>query len=377
MRPPPRAAAISSVTALPTGRAASQARYSARAAAGRSCAHPRSMSSAPCSMLPAGLCAATQICSSLTHTAQLPSGVRGGLAVAVGERADGGEGAQRPVEEGLERGVGGGRGARLRGDGGRAGPRLVVHLAALRAQFGDPLLQQVEQLRHGDRAGGQLEEGQHLRHGRHDLGDGGGLVVLGFGAGEGPGVAEGDPAAQHGAVVAVPGAQPPAGSCAVAVHLDEAGQPGGVPVGPDLIGGQAEGLGGAAGGRVGQGGLAVGGGAVAAGAEGAVGPAGHAGGRGQDGSVPFRPARPVRACSPGARRGAARTPLLHRGGGGGQGSRADESKPGVARDTGRHGCSLPVDGPKTQTECRGRLGVRCRPAPDGAGGGPIRPMVRQ
>ncbi len=72
----PRAAAISSVTALPTGRAASQARYSARAAAGRSRAQPRSMSSAPCSMFPAGLCAATQICSSLTHTAQLPSGVR-------------------------------------------------------------------------------------------------------------------------------------------------------------------------------------------------------------------------------------------------------------------------------------------------------------
>ncbi len=71
----PRAASRSSATALPTGRAASQARYSARAALGRSWAQPRSMSSAFCSMLPAGLCAATQICSSLTHTAQLPSGV--------------------------------------------------------------------------------------------------------------------------------------------------------------------------------------------------------------------------------------------------------------------------------------------------------------
>lgn len=236
---------------------------------------------------------------------------------------------------------------------GRVGPRPVVHLAALRAQFGDPLLQQVEQLGHGHRPGGELEEGQHLRHGRHGLGDGGGLVVLGLGAGQRPGVAEGDPAAQHGAVVAVPGAQPPAGAGAVAVHLDEAGQPGGVPVGTNLIDGQTEGLGGPAGGHVGQGGLAVGGGAVAAGAEGAVGPAGHAGGRGQDGASHSgqlgRCGRALRR----AWRGAAHTPLLDRCGGGGQGSRADESKPGVARDTGRHGCSLPVDGPKTQTECRG------------------------
>ena len=64
------------MTALPTGRAASQARYSARAAFGRSWAQPRSMSSAACSMFPAGLWAATQICSSLTQTAQLPRGVR-------------------------------------------------------------------------------------------------------------------------------------------------------------------------------------------------------------------------------------------------------------------------------------------------------------
>jgi hypothetical protein len=33
------------------------------------------MSSAACSMFPAGLWAATQICSSYTQTAQLPSGV--------------------------------------------------------------------------------------------------------------------------------------------------------------------------------------------------------------------------------------------------------------------------------------------------------------
>ncbi|GAA2564714.1 hypothetical protein GCM10010295_63490 [Streptomyces intermedius] len=43
--------------------------------AGRLRAQPRSISSAGCSMLPAGLWAATQICSSRTHTDQLPSGV--------------------------------------------------------------------------------------------------------------------------------------------------------------------------------------------------------------------------------------------------------------------------------------------------------------
>ncbi len=63
------------MTALPAGRAASQARYSSRAGPGVRRAQPRSMSSADCSMCPAGLWAATQICSSLTHTAQLPSGV--------------------------------------------------------------------------------------------------------------------------------------------------------------------------------------------------------------------------------------------------------------------------------------------------------------
>ncbi len=69
-----RATASSSATALPTVRAASQARYSSRAGPGVSRAQPRSMSAADCSMLPAGLWAATQICSSLTQTAQLPRG---------------------------------------------------------------------------------------------------------------------------------------------------------------------------------------------------------------------------------------------------------------------------------------------------------------
>ncbi len=101
---------------------------------------------------------------------------------------------------------------------------------------------------------------------RDDLGDGGGLVVLGFRVGERPGVEEGDPAAQYGAVVAVPGAQPPAGAGTVAVHLDEAGEAGGVPVGSDLSRCQTQVASGPFGGRVGEGGLAVGGGAVPAGA---------------------------------------------------------------------------------------------------------------
>ncbi|BFO20402.1 hypothetical protein SHKM778_67900 [Streptomyces sp. KM77-8] len=153
----------------------------------------------------------------------------------------------------------------------------VVDFAAFRAEFGDALLEEVEELGYRDRAGGELEEGEDLRHGRDDLGDGRRLVLLGFRVGQRPGVAEGDPAAQHGAVVAVPGAQPPAGAGAVAVHLDETGQAGGVPVGADLSGGQPQGECRPFGGRVGEGGLAVGGGAVPAGAEGGVGPAGDAG----------------------------------------------------------------------------------------------------
>lgn len=143
----------------------------------------------------------------------------GGLAVAVGQGAHGGEGAQGPVEEGGERGVLG-----LRRLGLRHGLRLgaVGDLAALGAQFGDALLQEVQELLHGDGSGGQLEEGEHLGHGRDDLGDGGGLMAGGFRGGERPGVEEGDPAAQHGAVVPVPGAQSPARAGPVPVHLDQA-----------------------------------------------------------------------------------------------------------------------------------------------------------
>ncbi len=111
---------------------------------------------------------------------------------------------------------------------------------------------------HGDGPRGQLEEGEHLGHRGDDLGDGGGLVVRGLGVGDRPGVEEGDPAAQYGAVVTVPGAQAPAGARDVAVHLDEAGEPGGVPVVADLIRGQPQFGGGPFGGRVGQGAPAVG-----------------------------------------------------------------------------------------------------------------------
>lgn len=178
-------------------------------------------------------------------------------------------------------------------------------------------------------------------------------MCLGFGQGERPGVEEGDPAAQHGAVVPVPGAQPPAGARAVAVHLDQSGQACGVPVGADLLGGEPEVGGRAVGGGGGEGGLAVGGGGVTAGAQGVVRPAGDADRAGQPGAGHFGQLG-GRGCAlrrPGC--GAARAPLVHSCGGGGQGSRSDESEPGVARDTGRHRSSLPVDGPKTQTECHG------------------------
>ncbi|ODA72572.1 hypothetical protein APS67_003198 [Streptomyces sp. AVP053U2] len=312
----------------------------------------------------------------------------GGLSLAVGESAHGGEGAQGPVEERGKRGGvgtrpgggGGGReGGRRRsepglgrrlGVGGAGGAGPVVDLAAFRTQFGDPLLQEVEKLRDGNRAGRQLEEGEHLRHGRDDLAHGGGLMALGLRVGERPGVEQSDPATQHGAVVAVPGAQPPAGTGGVAVHLDQAGEPGRVPVGADLSRGQAQLVGRPFGGRVGEDGLAGGGGAAPAGAQGRVGPAGDAGGTGQTGARHAGQLRRGRCAFRRAWRGAARALLVHRPGGGGQGSRADKSKSGVARDTGRHGCSLAVDGPKTQTECHTRR--RGRPTHRGAravGGG--------
>ena len=158
---------------------------------------------------------------------------------------------------------------------------------------------------------------------------------------ERPGVEQGDPAAQHGGVVAVPGAQPPAGARAVAVHLDESGEAGGVPVRADLAHAEAEVLGGAARGGVGEGALAVAGAHGAAGAQGGVGPAGDpdragqalAGGAGEFGRG--------RCALRGAWGGAARRRTR---GGGRQGlaAGADKSEPGVARGTGRHWSSLPV-----------------------------------
>nr|BBJ54669.1 hypothetical protein SAVMC3_72980 [Streptomyces avermitilis] len=205
----------------------------------------------------------------------------------------------------------------------------------------------------GDGARRQLEEGEHLRHRGDDLGDGGVLVLLGFRVGERPGVEKGDPAAQYGAVVAVPRAQPPAGAGTVAVHLDEAREACGVPVGTDLSRGQAQIGGGPFGGGVGEGAPAVGGPYAVPRAERGVGPAGDTGRVGEAGACHAGQFRGRRGAlrRPGCR--AARAALGHRSGGCGQGPRADESEPGVARVTGRHGCSLPVDGPKTQTECHG------------------------
>lgn len=225
-----------------------------------------------------------------------PRGV-GRFALALGGSGCGGQGGAR---------------GRVRGGGPRVGGVGVVDdLAALGAQFRDALAQQVQELVDGDGPGGQLEEGEHLGHGRDDLGDGGGLLVPGFGGGQRPGVEQGDPAAQHGAVVAVPGAQPPAGAGAVAVHLDQTGEAGGVPVGPDPVGGQTEVAGGAFGGRVGQGGLAVGGRRLAAGAERRVRPAGDPGGGGQSGASHSGQLRGGGRALRRAGRGAARAPLVH------------------------------------------------------------------
>lgn len=60
-----------------------------------------------------------------------------------------------------------------------------------------------------------------------------------------PSVEEGDPAAQYGGVVAVPGAQPPAGPGVATVHLDQSGEPGAVPADLDLAVRQAQFRGGA------------------------------------------------------------------------------------------------------------------------------------
>ncbi len=112
-------------------------------------------------MLPAGLCAATR--DLLQLDPHRPAAQRGerGLAVAVGEGRRRRPGRAAPSRAAGRRGVRGGcRVHRVRGSGGLSGAGLVGDLAAFGAQFGDPLLEQVEQLLDRNRAGGQLEEGR-------------------------------------------------------------------------------------------------------------------------------------------------------------------------------------------------------------------------
>ncbi|GAA3490202.1 hypothetical protein GCM10018987_42850 [Streptomyces cremeus] len=207
-------------------------------------------------------------------------------------------------------------------------------LAALLVQFGDALLQQVEQGRDRDGSGGELEEGEHLGDGLDDFRDGGGRDVLRCGVDDRPGVEEGDPAAQHGGVVAVPGAQPPAGAGVGAVDLDEAREARPVPAGPHLSLGQAQCLGGAFGGGVGEPSGLAGPGGGAAGALG-VDPARHPGGVGEHFPCVAGQFR-LGGGSLGRAGGRAGTPVRHGPSGCGEGSRADKSEPGVARCTGRH-----------------------------------------
>ncbi|CAM5681001.1 hypothetical protein SALBM217S_07430 [Streptomyces griseoloalbus] len=112
--------------------------------------------------------------------------------------------------------------------------------AALPTELLDALAEEVEEGGDKDRALGELEQREHLRDGLDDLGDGARGDSLGRRVHQGPGVEEGDPAAQDGGVVAVPGVQPPAGAGGVAVQLDESGEPGAVPAGPDLAGCQVQ-----------------------------------------------------------------------------------------------------------------------------------------
>ena len=190
----------------------------------------------------------------------------------------------------------------------------------------------------------------------------------GRGVGQRPGVEEGDPAAQHGAVVAVPGAQPPAGARGVAVQLDQAGEAGAVPVARAPGRGQLQGGGGPFGGRVGESGARGPSAASPSRGRGSATrrPSGRAYGVGEDGP---RLAGELRGavCPPagGARGGRAGSSRLA---GRRPGSRGDEAEPGVARGTGRHGGSLPVDGPKTQTECHTGDGVANAPGSGSAPG---------
>ncbi len=128
---------------------------------------------------------------------------------------------------------------RGRGGGGSAGPQ--GDFAALLVEFRDALAEEVQQRGDGDGARGELEEREHLGHGLDGFGDRARLDAAGGGVDERPGVEERHPAAQDGGVVAVPGAQPPAGARGVAVQFDQSGQPGPVPARPDLGRGELQG----------------------------------------------------------------------------------------------------------------------------------------
>lgn len=301
-----------------------------------------------------------------------PAAERGerGPGGAEGDGVDGGESAERPAQQ---PGEGDGAGLRGAGSGGRQRRRglcVVGDLAPLVAQFGDALPEQVEQVGDGHRAGGQLEQGEELGHRLDDLGDGRGGDVGGGGVDQGPGVEEGDPAAQYGGVVAVPGPQPPAGPGVAAVHLDQARQPGAVPADPDLAVRQAQFPGGAfdVGGRQRAGGCGP---SAVSGTEVALGPAGQAYGVGERGPGPVREV----GRGGGARRGPRGGPgasVRHRLACRGDRTRGDESESGVAsqlliRLSGRHGSSLARHWPKAQTESavaatrlRGRPGQHAR-----------------
>ena len=299
-------------------------------------------------MFPAGLWAATQICSSLTQTAQLPSGV----SVACGRRSQvraptEARASQGPVEQGGRAGcpVGPGCSAPARACGPYGISQRSVRSSVTRWSSRSSSAA-------GDGPGGELQEGEQLRHGLDDLGDGGGLAVVGAGWAS-------DQASKS--------ATQPRSTALSSRSQARSRQPGRA-VSPctstrpasrarsqscaDLSRGQAQVGGGPFGGRVGEGALAVGARAVAAGAAGRRRPSGRRGRRRRGRRGPAGQFR-GRRCAlgrPGGR-SAALGRCGHRSRGGGQRSRADESEPGVARGTGRHGGSLPVDGPKTQTEC--------------------------
>lgn len=210
----------------------------------------------------------------------------GGPGGAEDDGVHGGESAERPAQQPGERD----RPGLLGGGGAGRGLRTVGDLAALVAQFGDPGAEEVQQVGDGHGSGGELEQRQELGHRLDHLGDGRGGDVGGGRVDERPGVEEGDPAAQHGRVVAVPGAQPPAGPGVAAVHLDEAGEPGAVPADPDLAVRQPQFRGGPF--DVGGGQRARrGGSAAVAGSEVQLGPAGQPYGVGEGGAGPVRQVR--------------------------------------------------------------------------------------